>query len=215
MSGQQLRNALGGQQSQTSNRSPNLSSFGQMALPYSGSNMANFVTPLSQNRPMQQPNYQSSMPSFEQLVGGGYNPMQSIAAMQRQPMQSVQNPFFGGSIPMDFSAPFVPMQSFAPRYSSGQANQEFEAQKAREQAAMQAAMQATTRPPQDALEAITAFWNDGVINVPAPLPPPRPPQDAPEAITAFWNGGMIQDPYVAPLGGYGAEGTVWGGGNQN
>ena len=34
-----------------------------------------------------------------------YNPMQAIQQMQRQPVQQVQNPVFGGAIPMNFGLP--------------------------------------------------------------------------------------------------------------
>lgn len=83
--------------------------------------------------------YQTNMPSFQQLVGGGgYNPMASIAAMQRQPISIPQNPFFGGAIPIDFGIPASAMPMPAPRYSAGQANRAFEQQQAAERAARDA-----------------------------------------------------------------------------
>jgi hypothetical protein len=49
---------------------------------------------MPQMAPMQMPQMQ---PQFDLS--------QAIMSMQRQPMQSVQNPFFGGAIPMDFGLP--------------------------------------------------------------------------------------------------------------
>jgi hypothetical protein len=102
-----------------------------------------FVSQLNQQfaprQPMQMPSYQSSMPSFQQLTQGGFNPA-SLQAMQRQPVQMPQNPFFGGSIPMDFSAPPMPsfMQAMRPRYVAGSGNKAFLARQAAEQAVKKA-----------------------------------------------------------------------------
>lgn len=52
--------------------------------------------PQMMQMPMQMP-MQQMQPQFDLS--------QAIMAMQRQPMQSVQNPFFGGAIPMDFGLP--------------------------------------------------------------------------------------------------------------
>jgi hypothetical protein len=147
MSGQrmeQIVDRFGVNGSQTSSPRPNLTNLGQMGLSFNSGNPANLPPPVMQNIPMQQPNYQTSMPSFEQLVGGGgYDPMASIAAMQRQPVSIPQNPFFGGAIPIDFGIPAGAMPMPAPRYSAGQANRAFEQQQAAERAAReaQAAMQ--------------------------------------------------------------------------
>ena len=50
---------------------------------------------VQQMQPMQQ------MPQMQPQ----FDLSQAIMAMQRQPMQSVQNPIFGGSIPMNFGLP--------------------------------------------------------------------------------------------------------------
>lgn len=64
--------------------------------------------PLMQ-QPMQgfQPQFlpQPVMPQQQQQQQGPFNLSQAIMAMQRQPMPQVQNPFFGGAIPMDFGLP--------------------------------------------------------------------------------------------------------------
>ena len=96
--------------------------------------------------PYRQPqsNYQTTMPTFEQLVGGGYNPMASIYQMQRQPIAQVQNPFFGGQIPIDFGLQNNMMASLSPTYVAGSANRAYEAEQARiaaEKAAQQLAAQ--------------------------------------------------------------------------
>ena len=75
------------------------------------------IAPLIQSAMAQMPQMQQQMPQrmpqqmqqpMQQPMGMtqmGYNPMLAIAQMQRQPMQQVQNPIFGGAIPMDFGLP--------------------------------------------------------------------------------------------------------------
>ena len=53
-----------------------------------------------QQQPMQQPMQAMGMSNM------GYNPFMAIQQMQRQPAQA-QNPFFGGSIPMQFGLPQI------------------------------------------------------------------------------------------------------------
>jgi hypothetical protein len=137
------------------NLSPNLTGFGRMGSAFNANNPANLPPPVMQNIPMQQLTYQTSMPSFEQLVGGGYNPMASIAAMQRQAVSIPQNPFFGGAIPMDFGIPVGAMPMPSPRYSAGQANRAFEQQQAAERAA---------RDAQAAAEAQAAMQLQAIYN---------------------------------------------------
>jgi hypothetical protein len=133
----------GAQLPQSTGRQPNISMMGINRPPEIGAQMP-FVSQLSQQQfaprqPMQMPSYQSSMPSFQQLTQGGFNPA-SLQAMQRQPVQMPQNPFFGGSIPMDFSAPPMPsfMQATRPRYVAGSGNEAFLARQAAEQAVKKA-----------------------------------------------------------------------------
>ena len=40
-----------------------------------------------------------------QAVQPQFDPMQAINQMQRQPMQQIENPVFGGTIPMNFGLP--------------------------------------------------------------------------------------------------------------
>ena len=75
------------------------------------------IAPLIQSAMSQMPQMQQQMPQrmpqqmqqpMQQPMGMtqmGYNPMLAIAQMQRQPMPQVQNPIFGGAIPMDFGLP--------------------------------------------------------------------------------------------------------------
>ena len=74
------------------------------------------IAPLIQSAMFQMPQMQQQMPQqmqqmpqqMQQPMGMtpmGYDPMLAIAQMQRQPMQQVQNPIFGGAIPMDFGLP--------------------------------------------------------------------------------------------------------------
>ena len=59
----------------------------------------------SMRQPMQQPMQQGMPQGFPGMQQGmGYNPMMAIASMYRPPVQ-VQNPIFGGAIPMDFGLP--------------------------------------------------------------------------------------------------------------
>lgn len=55
------------------------------------------MMPQMQQMPMQMQQMPQMQPQFDLS--------QAIMAMQRQPMQSVQNPIFGGSIPMNFGLP--------------------------------------------------------------------------------------------------------------
>lgn len=57
-----------------------------------------------QQQPMQQM-MQMPMQMPMQQMQPQFDLSQAIMAMQRQPMQSVQNPFFGGAIPMNFGLP--------------------------------------------------------------------------------------------------------------
>jgi len=142
MSGAQLQRLTGRQQQQPSMVQPRQ----PFDMPQFNGQMP-FVSQLNQQfaprQPMQMPSYQSSMPSFQQLTQGGFNPMQAIAAMQRQPVQMPDNPFFGGSIPMDFSAPAMPMfmQATRPAYVAGSGNEAFLARQAVEQAINQSVSQ--------------------------------------------------------------------------
>jgi hypothetical protein len=182
-----------------------------------------FVSELNQQfaprQPMQMPSYQSSMPSFQQLTQGGFNPA-SLQAMQRQPVQMPENPFFGGSIPMDFSAPAMPMfmQATRPAYVAGSGNEAFLARQAAEQAAKQQAAQMIDTS--DPIRAIQSFW--GI----EPEPQEIVPIDLSSPIGAmqsFW--AEAADPFYVPgavpvqtysdIPSYGQAGTVWGGGNQN
>jgi len=65
--------------------------------------------PMMPQMPMQQvqPQFmpQPVMPQQQQQQQGPFNLSQAIMAMQRQPMPRVQNPFFGGAIPMNFGLP--------------------------------------------------------------------------------------------------------------
>jgi hypothetical protein len=139
MSGAQVQRLTGRQQQQPSMVQPRQ----PFNMPQFNEQMP-FVSQLNQQvaprQPMQMPEFRSSMPSFQQLTQGGFNPMQSIAAMQRQPVQMPENPFFGGSIPMDFSAPAMPsfMQAMRPRYVAGSGNEAFLARQAAEQAVKKA-----------------------------------------------------------------------------
>jgi hypothetical protein len=67
------------------------------------------IAPLIQSAMSQMPQMQQQMPQQMQQPMGmtqmGYNPMLAIQQMQRQPMPQVQNPVFGGAIPMDFGLP--------------------------------------------------------------------------------------------------------------
>jgi hypothetical protein len=62
-----------------------------------------------------------------QAVQPQFNPMQAIQQMQRQPvqMQPVQNPVFGGSIPMNFGLPQAAQipTGYVPRLASFQPSQ--------------------------------------------------------------------------------------------
>jgi hypothetical protein len=65
---------------------------------------------MSQMPQMQQQMPQRMPQQMQQPMGMtqmGYNPMLAIQQMQRQPMPQVQNPIFGGAIPMDFGLPQV------------------------------------------------------------------------------------------------------------
>lgn len=57
-----------------------------------------------QQQPPMMPQMQQQMP-MQQQMQPQFDLSQAILAMQRQPAQSVQNPFFGGAIPMDFGLP--------------------------------------------------------------------------------------------------------------
>ena len=50
------------------------------------------------------PQMGQQMPQMDQMPQQGYDPMAAIAQMQRSPVQ-VQNPIFGGAIPMNFGLP--------------------------------------------------------------------------------------------------------------
>jgi hypothetical protein len=62
---------------------------------------------MPQMQQMQQPMQMPMQPMQQQMqqMQPQFDLSQAIAAMQRQPMQSVQNPFFGGAIPMNFGLP--------------------------------------------------------------------------------------------------------------
>jgi hypothetical protein len=116
----------------------------------------------SMRQPMQQPMQQGMPQGFPGMQQGmGYNPMMAIASMYRPPVQ-VQNPIFGGAIPMDFG---LPQASRIPEGYTSRASQ----------------------------------FRPGEVTAPAPAPAPASGADVMAALT----------------GGYGAPGTVWGGGNQN
>ena len=67
----------------------------------------------AQMPPMQRQQQPPMLPQMQQMQPMQQMPQmqpqfdlsQAIMAMQRQPMQSVQNPIFGGSIPMNFGLP--------------------------------------------------------------------------------------------------------------
>lgn len=99
------------------------------------------VAPMAMPQRQAFPQFQSNMPSFQQLTQGGFNPA-SLQAMQRPAVQIPQNPFFGGAIPMDFSMPALPAFMTQPRYRTGSANEAFFAQQAAEEAARRAAAEA-------------------------------------------------------------------------
>ena len=67
------------------------------------------MPPMMPQMPMQQvqPQFmpQPVMPQQQQQQQGPFNLSQAIMAMQRQPMPRVQNPFFGGAIPINFGLP--------------------------------------------------------------------------------------------------------------
>ena len=58
-----------------------------------------------QQQPFQMPPMQPMQPM--QQAQPQYDLMQAIASLQRQPAQAVQNPIFGGAIPINFNLPQV------------------------------------------------------------------------------------------------------------
>ena len=61
----------------------------------------------AQMPPMQRQQQPPMMPQMQQMpqMQPQFDLSQAIMAMQRQPMQQVQNPIFGGAIPMNFGLP--------------------------------------------------------------------------------------------------------------
>jgi hypothetical protein len=66
--------------------------------------MQGMQQPMQQRQPMPQ-QMQQPMQAMG-MSNMGYNPFMAIQQMQRQPAQA-QNPFFGGSIPMQFGLPQI------------------------------------------------------------------------------------------------------------
>ena len=61
----------------------------------------------AQMPPMQRQQQPPMMPQMQQMpqMQPQFDLSQAIMAMQRQPMQQVHNPIFGGAIPMNFNLP--------------------------------------------------------------------------------------------------------------
>lgn len=74
---------------------------GMQQMPQPMGQMPQMPQPMPQ---MPQMGQQPQMPQMQQPMQQGYDPMAAIAQMQRPPAQ-VQNPIFGGAIPMNFALP--------------------------------------------------------------------------------------------------------------
>lgn len=94
----------------------------------------------------------TAMSSRQQMINPfavrNYNPLEAVAGMARQRPESfsVQNPFFGGAIPINFSAPAGVIPNPMPFYQAGSANRAYEAEQARIAAEKAAAQSVITNP---------------------------------------------------------------------